>query len=162
MQKTETVGQRLIERIRAIKHGFYIDKDAKFGIKVTDFALDHRYSPGSVFKWVGDVVVPDSETILRLSRDLDASPGWLHYGDLETHSPKAQRRQGRRTAGSLVLAFSCGLAAMLGLPSGGAAGEPRALGDVYLAEKVVPYRNWLQKAYSWLVARPLLPLPCPA
>lgn len=114
------LGQRLVERIKAKG---YEDPDSKFGIRVTDWALDHRYPPGSVFKWIGDVVVPDYETILRLARDLDASPGWLHYGDdtLHGHGPsrgKAPRRQGRRTvAGSLLLALTMGAASLLGWPS---------------------------------------------
>ena len=95
------LGQRLVARIRAKG---YADPDSKFGIKVTEFSLDHRYPPGSVFKWIGDVVVPDYETILRLARDLDTTPGWLHYGDppqldtppLKRKSPtKAGGRRGR-------------------------------------------------------------------
>lgn len=82
------LGQRLIDRIKALRAGFYIDREAKFGIKVTEFALDHRYPPGSVYKWVGDVVMPDHETILRLARDLDAAPGWLHYGDEGASKPR--------------------------------------------------------------------------
>jgi hypothetical protein len=125
------LGQRLIERIRSIKGELYRDDHAKFGIKVTEFALDHRYAPGSVFKWIGDVVVPDYETILRLARDLDASPGWLHYGGDEQfahgHGPsrgKAARRQGRRTAGSLLLACVMGGVGLLGWPSGSPAMSP--------------------------------------
>ena len=98
------LGQRLAEQIRAIKGGRYRDDDAKFKIKVTAFALDYHYPPQHCYKWLGDVVVPDYETILRLARDLDTTPGWLHYGDppqldtppLKRKSPtKAGGRRGR-------------------------------------------------------------------
>lgn len=91
------LGRRLVERIKAKG---YEDPDSKFGIKVTDFALDHHYPPGSVFKWIGDVVVPDYETILRLARDLDATPGWLHYGDAPpVATPPLQRKAPTKASG---------------------------------------------------------------
>lgn len=99
------LGQRLVERIKAKGYG---DPHAKFGIKVTEFALDHRYPPGHVYKWIGDVVVPDYETILRLARDLDATPGWLHYGDPpQVETPPLQRKaptksRGRRGRGATL------------------------------------------------------------
>ena len=145
------LGQRLVERIKAKG---YADPDSKFGIKVTEFALDHRYAPGSVFKWIGDVVVPDHETILRLARDVDALPGWLLFGDEETRSPKAPRRQGRRTAGSLVLALMCGAGSLLGWPglaSRGASAAPQPLPVAQLVEKISLIRRWATGASAWSV-----------
>lgn len=92
MKKTTTgLGQRLIE---AIKAKGYPDPDAKYGIRVTDFALDHRYAPQAVFKWISDTVVPDYATMLRLARDLGTTPGWLHYGDAPppAEAPRKRRR----------------------------------------------------------------------
>ncbi len=150
------LGQRLVARIKAKG---YADPDSKFGIRVTEFALDHRYPPGSVFKWIGDVVVPDYETILRLARDLDASPGWLHYGDEPLPQPhghgpsrgKAPRRQGRRIAGSLVLALMCGAASLLGWPglaSAGGAAAPPPLPAVVQRDPVSLIRRWLHETWA--------------
>lgn len=152
------LGQRLVARIKVIKAGIYRDDAAKFGIKVTEFALDHRYPPGSVFKWAGDVVVPDYETILRLARDLEAPPGWLHYGDGGL-VPKAPRRQGRRpVVGSLLLALSVGAASLLGWPSSRGTAEAASLHAAQVLDNISLLGLWLRKAW----ARALHTTWCPA
>lgn len=54
MKKTTGLGQRLIERIRTMQGGIYADPDAKYGIRVTAWAMAHGYPPTHVFKWIGD------------------------------------------------------------------------------------------------------------
>jgi hypothetical protein len=79
------LGQRLAARIKAKGYG---DPSAKFGIKVSEFAFDHRYREGSLFKWLKGTATPDYDMILRLARDLDTAPGWLHYGDEPASKPR--------------------------------------------------------------------------
>src|ERR1051325_9316880 len=86
MKKLVGLGERLVDCIKAKG---YADPDAKFGIAVTRFALDHRYPPGFVYKWVSGAAIPEYDTMLRLARDLDTTAGWLHYGD----TPKTSRRR---------------------------------------------------------------------
>jgi hypothetical protein len=96
--KPASLGARLIDRIKAMG---YADPDAKFGIAVTRFALDHEYPPGFVYRWIADAAVPAHEHMLRLARDLGTRPAWLHYGEepmlAATPAPKARSQRPLRT-----------------------------------------------------------------
>ncbi len=93
MKKATGLGPRLIE---CIKRKGYKDPEAKFGIAVTRFALDHRYPPGFVYKWISEEAVPTRDTILRLAHDLSTTAGWLHYGEkpvnVQTSVPRGRRK----------------------------------------------------------------------
>jgi hypothetical protein len=86
------LGQRLAARIKAKGYGA---PGTKFGINVSEFALDHRYNQGSLFKWLNDTVLPDYAMMLRLARDLDTSPAWLHYGDQQPTTKPRRPTAGR-------------------------------------------------------------------
>ena len=139
MKKSTGLGGRLIACIQAKG---YADPAAKFGIKVTEFALDHRYPPGHVYKWVGDVVVPDYETMRRLAKDLNTTAGWLHYGD----TPPTKTRKRKRLEPHAIRGGSDG---------------PESPGVVQVPEMVSLIGRWLGRLVGPL-ARPMLPLGCPA
>jgi hypothetical protein len=140
MSKSTGLGQRLVERIKALG---YEDQNSKYGIKVSEFAFDFRYREGSLFKWLGDVVIPDHEMMLRLAKDLKTTPGWLHYGEGEPSPtpPPSRRRRPVPIAG--------GSAAPPGLSTGEELDTECGLSDT------------ASRLYRWL-AWPVLPRLSPA
>jgi hypothetical protein len=98
---------------------------------VPERGMQHGIHVSYCYKYVNGETVPDRKILVALATELGVQPWWLLFGDEamvgkgDNPRGKAPRRQGRRTAGSLVLAFAVGTAAAL-LPSGAWAGEAQS------------------------------------
>ena len=150
------VGTRIREQM--VKLG-YVRPDGEPDVQ--RFSWDFRYDRTLLYAWLADKATPFKD-LIRLARDLQISVEWLLTGQERATSGKAPRRQGRPTAGSLVLALLCGAASVLAWPSGVA--EAGALG---VADQVTnpsgnassrTRRRWRRAGWAW----PMHLLGCPA
>jgi len=123
------VGTRIRERM--LKLGY---ERADGEPDVQRFSWDFRYDRTLIYAWLADKATPFKD-LIRLARDLQISVEWLLTG--EDRLPKASRRQGRRTAGSLVLALLAGAASLLGFgpPSGRGVVEAAPLHPAYIIRR---------------------------
>jgi len=99
------------------------------------FALDHAWHPQYLDRWAKGTL-PSRAHLEKLAGQLKTSAAWLHYG-IGDLSPKAPRRQGRRTAGSLVIALLAGAGSLLGFgpPSGRGAAEAAVQRPAYIIRR---------------------------
>lgn len=164
MAKTEEwpdFGVRVRRRLRELG---YVRPDGSEDI--SRFTVENGYVITLFYKYLTHTT-PSRENLIRLARDLQTSVEWLLTGHEceEGARPKHPRRQGRRTAGSLLLACLVGAAGVFGWPTAGSAADsPGSLdGAGQLANNIenVPSRTLRRWLRAWW-ARPMQPVWCPA
>jgi len=146
-------GKRVRQRLRELG---YVRPDGSEDISA--FTVKKGYIVTLFYKYLTHTT-PSRENLIRLANDLGVTPAWLLFGEdvQHGHGPsrgKAPRRQGRRPAGSLVLALLCGAGSLLGWPglaSRGASAAPQPLPVAQLVEKLSLIRRWATGASAWSV-----------
>lgn len=147
------IGERIKSRLLAVG---YVNEDGE--PDVAGFIRDKHYDPRSFYPWINKGRTPAGENLTRLADDLKIGVEWLLMGH-ECEAPaagKGERRQGRRTVGSLLLALSLGAASAIGWPSGGVSAQPPSLPESVRVSGVSLIRRWLRHR-DRLLAPPLLP-----
>ena len=128
MRAYQDVGKRIRERLLELG---YARVDGQPDVQ--RFCWDFRYDRTLVYAWLAEKATPFKD-LIRLTRDLECSAEWLLTGE-ERHQGKAARRQGRRVAGSLLLACVVGTAELLAWPSAGVQAAAGTLPAVQIIEK---------------------------
>ena len=96
MDEISGLGARVVELLK--KNGYEsVTGRSKYGVDIARFTVERGYVITMFHKWLSGEARPNDENLLRLARDLGASPGDILFG--KDNQPKKAKRIAHPIAG---------------------------------------------------------------